>query len=192
MKKNIKKAINNQKLFLIIAASIVTLMVVLNLTMNQNYSVSQQKMALEYPELSVNNRFNYVDVDEVLEVLNDGTGVIFFGFPECPWCQNIVPILNKAAVDSDTKQILYYNPLEIRSENTPKYQQIVKLLNKYLSVDENNQKRLFVPDIYVVKKGKIVARANDMSKPGDDVETYFTNQKKKQLLTKYQEALNKL
>lgn len=192
MKKNIKKAINNQKLVLIITATIITLMLVLTFTMNNNYSVDQRKMALEYSKLSINNRFEYVGADEVLEVLNDGTGVIFFGFPECPWCQNTAPILNKAAIESGVKKILYYNPLEIRSENTPKYQQMVKILNKYLTVDENNQKRLFVPDIYIVKQGRIVAHVNDMSKPGDDVNTYFTNKKRSQLLKTYKEALNKL
>lgn len=183
---------NQSKLYLIVVAVILVLMVALTLTTNKSYTVDQQKMALEYTELSKNNQFKYVKIDDVLKVFENGTAVVFFGFPECPWCQKTAPILSEAASKAGVKEILYYNPMEIRAENTPKYQQLVKILNKYLRNDDNNQKRLFVPDIYVVKKGEIVAQANELAKPDDKVETYYTDKRTKELVDIYEKALKKL
>ena len=43
-----------------------------------------------YPEVSISNDnpVKYSSYDEIFEVLKSGTGVIYFGFPECPWARN--------------------------------------------------------------------------------------------------------
>jgi hypothetical protein len=56
----------------------------------------------------------------------------------------------------DIKEIYYLNPKEIRNKNTTEYQRIVYLLKDYLTVDENGNKRLYVPDIYFISKGEVV------------------------------------
>ena len=64
----------------------------------------------EYMEVNINNdnKIVYADYKTIFDVL-DGTGVIYFGFPECPWCRNAVPILLEAAEESGIKQIYYLN-----------------------------------------------------------------------------------
>ena len=32
-----------------------------------------------------NNLYTYLNKEEVLEFLNDGTGILYFGYPESPW-----------------------------------------------------------------------------------------------------------
>ena len=55
----------------------------------------------EYMEVNINNdnKIVYADYKTIFDVL-DGTGVIYFGFPECPWCRNAVPVLLEAAEES--------------------------------------------------------------------------------------------
>ena len=50
---------------------------------NKNYAIL---------DINKDNPMIYADYDKVFEVLN-GTGVIFFGFKECPWCRTAIPVL---------------------------------------------------------------------------------------------------
>ena len=44
--------------------------------------------------------------EEIFDIL-DGTGIIYFGFPECPWCRNAVPVLLDAAEEVGIEKIYY-------------------------------------------------------------------------------------
>ena len=65
----------------------------------------------KYPEVKIssNNPVKYSSYDEIFEILKSGTGVIFLGFPECPWCRNLVPTLMEAAKESEIKTVYYLN-----------------------------------------------------------------------------------
>ena len=64
-----------------------------------------------YPEVSISNDnpVKYSSYDEIFEVLKSGTGVIYFGFPECPWCRNLVPVMLSAAKEVEIDTIYYLN-----------------------------------------------------------------------------------
>lgn len=117
-----------------------------------------KKFSEEYKAISVseNNPMVYKTDEEIIEILKSGTGIIYFGFPDCPWCQNAVPVLIATAKEMDIDEIYYFNPKEIREENTKSYQEIVSLLGENLGNDENGNKRLYVPDVYFVSGGKII------------------------------------
>lgn len=53
------------------------------------------------------NNIKYITVAEAAEIIDSGSGVIYFGFAACPWCRNIVgPLLN--AMDSTNLDTIYY------------------------------------------------------------------------------------
>ena len=56
-----------------------------------------EKFAKEYDQVSEYNVYVYKNINEIIKVLEHGTGIVYFGFPECPWCQAYVPILNEVA-----------------------------------------------------------------------------------------------
>lgn len=64
----------------------------------------------EYPEveISADNPVVYADYKEIEEIITSGTGAIYFGFPECPWCRNSVPQLISAAEEVGLDKIYYY------------------------------------------------------------------------------------
>lgn len=139
-----------------------------------------KRFSQEYSNIEVNenNPMVYKTDKEIIEILQSGTGIIYFGFPECPWCQNALPVLLEAAKEMNIEEIYYFNPKEIRENNTETYQKIVELLGDNLTVDENGNKRLYVPDIYFVSGGKIIghhfktvdSQANSTDNPLTDEE----------------------
>ena len=129
--------------------------------------------------LKAKNLFVYVTEDEAVKFLEEGTGVIYFGFPQCPWCRTLVPYLQEVGAKYGVKDIKYLNILDIRDtykvegkkavvdkEGTENYYKLLDLLDKHLRkftiADDDNKsydtgvKRLYAPTTVVVKKGKIV------------------------------------
>ena len=129
--------------------------------------------------LSNKNLFKYVTEEEAVKFLKEGTGVIYFGFPQCPWCRSLVPYLEEIGKDYGIDEIKYLNIREIRDtykvenkkavidkKGTDSYYELLSLLDEYLEkysiTDEKNKsydtgvKRLYAPTTVVVKKGKIV------------------------------------
>lgn len=117
-----------------------------------------KRFSEEYSVINIdeNNPMIYKTDDEIIKILKSGTGIIYFGFPECPWCQTALPVLLKAAKEMKIDEIYYFNPMEIRENDTDTYKEIVDLLGDNLEVDENGNNRLYVPDIYFVSDGEII------------------------------------
>ena len=67
-------------------------------------------------EISIiaDNNIEYIDMKKASEILNNGSGVIYFGFAACPWCRNSVPVLLEAMTNSELDKIYYVN---VRSED---------------------------------------------------------------------------
>lgn len=60
------------------------------------------------------NNIKYISIAEAAEIIDSGSGVIYFGFASCPWCRNAVPVLLDA-MDSTNLDTIYY--VDIRPEN---------------------------------------------------------------------------
>ena len=115
-----------------------------------------EKFAEEYLSMPDDNVFTYATVDEIIDVLDGGSGIVYLGFPECQWCGAYVPYLNEVAKDVGISEILYYNIREDRSNNSENYQKIVELLDGYLQNDEDGNPRIYVPAVIFVNNGTIV------------------------------------
>lgn len=127
----------------------------------------------EYSQVGKDNVFVYRNADEIINILEKGTGVVYLGFPECKWCQRYVKYLNEIALDLDMEKIYYYNISEDRKNNSDNYKKIVSILGDKLSNDEEGNPRIFVPDVTFVKDGKIVGHDNETSMESGDVDDYW-------------------
>ncbi len=126
-------------------------------------------------DIDEDNPIVYKDLEGVLDILENGTGVIYFGFPECPWCRNLVPVLMDALEESEYKGNVYYcNALNDRDKKhlddhgnvvvdekgSRAYYKLVETLNHYLSVydglEDDTIKRLYFPTVVFVKNGEVV------------------------------------
>ncbi len=119
------------------------------------------------------NGIKYLDGDEVIDMLQNKTGIIYFGFPTCPWCRSMIEVLLDAKDSTNQKNIYYYNALDIRDEKiledgkvktTKKgkknYYKILDILGDKASVyeglEDDSIKRLYFPTVVFVRNGKIV------------------------------------
>lgn len=129
---------------------------------DDNKETDAQKFKNEYSKVSDDNPFVYRNIDQIINILEKGTGVVYLGFPECPWCQAYVKYLNETAKDANIEKIYYFNILEDRKNNTEKYQEIVSILGDNLQRDDEGNLKVFVPNVSFVVNGKII---------GNDYET---------------------
>lgn len=118
--------------------------------------VDNIKFSKEYTEVSDDNVFVYKDINDIIKIMENGTGVVYLGFPECPWCQAYVKYLNEVAKEVGIEKIYYYNILEDRKNNTKEYQKIVSILDEYLQYDDEGNKRIYVPNVSFHVNGSVI------------------------------------
>ena len=152
------------------------------------------KFADEYTEISEDNVFVYASVDEIIDTLENGNGVVYLGFPECQWCQRYVVYLNDVAKENNVDKILYYNIREDRNNNSDNYLKIVDLLKDYLQDDEDGNPRIYVPAIIFMNDGKIVGFDDETSldtKGCSNADEYWTKDEIKDLKERLNEYIEK-
>ena len=152
------------------------------------------RFSQEYTLVDKNNKFVYSDIDEIIDILEDGTGIVYLGFPECKWCQQYVVYLNEVAKDRGISKIYYYNIREDREKNTKDYQKIVSLLKEYLEEDEDGNPRVYVPAVTFMSNGKVLGFDDETAydtKGYDDPSEYWTDKTVENLKDRLNSYLDK-
>ncbi len=169
-----------KKNIIIIVSIIIVLLMILGilLVISDDNISDASRFSKEYQTVEEDNVFVYRDVDEIIKILKNGTGVVYLGFPECPWCMEYVKYLNNIAKDNEVDKIYYYNILDIRNNNTYEYLEIVSILEEYLQYDDEGNKRVYVPAVVVIKKGEIIGFDDETAwdtKGYEDPKDYWTD-----------------
>lgn len=123
--------------------------------------------------LASNSPVKYSSYEEIFKILENGSGVIYFGFPECPWCRNLVAPLTSSAMEHGVKNIYYLNNKEDRNilslnkkgkivtekKGSAEYIKLVQILEEYLpeykGLKDKKIKRLYFPSVLFVKDGVV-------------------------------------
>jgi thiol-disulfide isomerase/thioredoxin len=143
-------------------------------------------------DINPENPIRFVDAEQTLELLQEGTGVIYFGFPECPWCRTAVPVLFDAASEAHLETIYYFNPQDFRDSDDPTFKQIMAILDPYLETNADGEKRLFVPDVFFIKEGQILANHLGTIPSQADPTVALTEEQRTELKNIYIQAMNKV
>lgn len=179
-------------LFLIIGVGGIWLSQSIDQTPQAERSVSESvAFHNEYPEVSEDNRFVYTTGDEAIEVLESGTGVVFLGFKECPWCQGLAPRVDEAAKAEGLEKIYYLDIRQARTDNDETYQQLISILAPHLEKGEDGQPRIYVPDVSVVQGGEIIERFELESAEGERVtaDNYWTEERSLRAVERLREMM---
>lgn len=164
--------------------------------------------------ITEDNLYKYASKEEVLDLLDHKTGVLYFGFSTCPWCQTIVPILNQVASDNGQGEILYYdikrdrNTLSLNEqgevvtdkESTNFYRELLKELDDvaspYILTDDEGkevdtgEKRIYVPLVVFVKEGKVVYSHEATVESQEDPKVKLNDKQKDELADYYKKGFN--
>ena len=158
--------------------AVLILIISLSFLFKKDKMSDAERFAKEY-DFTVNNVFVYRNLDEINKILENGTGVVYLGFPECPWCRGYIPYLNEVAINEHLDKIYYFNILNDRKNNTSGYKKTVQLLNDYLKYDNEGNKRIYVPAVIAVNNGEIVGFDDESSldtKGYETPEEYWKNE----------------
>ena len=145
-----------------------------------NLMTDAERFSAEYSEVEKDNLFVYQTGEEVIEILEHGTGVVFLGFPQCPWCQAYAPMLNSLAKEAGIEKIYYHNTYDDWQNDTKEYHKLTELLGSNLQYDEAGNRHLYVPDAVFVKDGVIIGNDFETSKDTADAKTpeeYWTDER---------------
>lgn len=134
-----------------------------------------------YSRVANDNRFVFASADEVLEKFESGSGLIFLGFQQCPWCQQLAPLVDDAAKAEGLDKIYYLDIRHARETNDDTYKQLVEKLKPHLRTDENGQPRVYVPDVTALKDGRVVGHfLQETTADGEKAtpDTYWTGERR--------------
>ena len=172
----------------------------------------------KYLKLSIpkDNIVKYVNAKETLDILQNKTGVIYIGFPSCPWCRNIVPVLLNAASSTGVARINYLdatnlrdqlalnenNEVIVKKEGATGYQELLKeldeILDEYILTTEDGkkiatgEKRIYVPLVIFVQSGKIVSYHVDTVESQKDPYIKLNNEQTEELFNIYVDGILKM
>jgi len=147
----------------------------------------------KYREVSIidDNKMTYItDLELVDKINNKEDLVVYFGFNTCPWCRSVIENLIEVANDLEIDKIYYLDIKDIRDikkiednniiiekEGTEGYNKLVNLLSDYLEdyimEDKVVGKRIYAPNILVIKnktiKGVITGISDMQINPNDEL-----------------------
>lgn len=116
----------------------------------------------------------YLESEELRALLNEGTGVLYLGFPECPWCRTLLPVLFEAMEEAGFDGNLYYYNAQqdrdsryldedgnviVEREGTDLYRVMLERLDAWLDpypgLDDPSIKRILFPTTVFIRDGEI-------------------------------------
>ena len=116
--------------------------------------------------------------------------IIYFGFDTCPWCLEVVPVLNEVAQEEGLS-VYYVNTrsdLSISEEGMAYRAQIVEILQDLLQFNEDRQQKwLYVPDVLFMKNGEIMANHIGTLDDHDATQRQMTEEEEAQLKQIFQD-----
>ena len=158
----------------------------------QSNSADAEKFSKEYTKVGRDNRFVYATPEQVLSVLEKGSGLVFLGFPQCPWCQQLAPIVNEAAKAEQFSSIYYLDIRQARQDNDSTYQQLLEKLKDQLNKDEQGNPRIYVPDVTAVRDGRIVGHFLQETVVDDEKltpESYWTSERREKAIEQLRQMM---
>lgn len=139
--------------------------------------------------------FTEIEFDDAIALFEEGkSGVLYFGFAACPWCEEAVPILDEEAKKAGT-QILF---VRTRDENKERLytdeqkEKIQKWIEKYMSENEEGELTLYVPLVVRVENGEAVAGHQGTVEEHDAHERKMSADEQKEVRKIYAELVKPL
>ena len=215
MKKNV--------IILSVIVVIALVIAILFFLLNNKGMSDGERFKQEYEELNdshleVNidsdNMIKYISLEEAIDIIKNDTGVIYFGYPSCPWCRNAVPVLLDAASSTSLDTIYYVNAYNIRdvkeidddgnivttNEGDRLYDDLLGVLDDILGpytitldngeIIDLGEKRLYVPMVLFVKDGEVVSYHLSTVDSQEDPSISLNDSQRDELYNIYLDGIN--
>ena len=158
------------------------------------YNKKKDEHGVNARVLSINaeNPIVYASIQDIIRKIDDNQSfIVYFGYPLCPWCRANVESMILAACDNKIEQIYYVDVSDVRdtyilkrgnklvkekSADNDYYQLLNRLqnvLDDYILQDADgnninvNEKRIYAPNVIMVRDGNAMSIAADSEKITD-------------------------
>ncbi len=105
------------------------------------------------------SQYEEISFDEAISMFRDGkSGILYFGFADCPWCQELVPILTEE-LQSASKTAYFVRTRDEeknRLYTDEQKEEIQPYLQPYMKENDEGVLTLYVPLVVVVRDGQVV------------------------------------
>lgn len=99
--------------------------------------------------------YKKITLEESIRLFEEkGSGVIYYGYNSCPFCQQAVPVLNNAAREEGL-DIYYVDVMSDEGNSEEAYNTLVDHIKDFL-IKEEGEPVFYVPQVFVIKDGEIV------------------------------------
>ena len=142
--------------------------------------------------------FQDMTVDESIAFFeNEQTGIIYFGFPGCPWCDEVVDILEEVSQETQIP-IHYVRTRKGKEENfehtysQSQKEEWMRYISSYMSDNEEGIPTLYVPLVVCVENGIAISAHVGTVEDHDAHERLMSEQEIKEVRNIYKKMFNKL
>lgn len=191
-KKNLFKSKTQMIIYTLLFLICISLFIVISKTdFTKHLDTDAERFHEIYPNVPVNNVYEFSNASEVLAILNGKSGVILCGFAENIWTDYAAEILNNAAITLGLDKIYYYDFLSDREQNNGTYETLVNKLGSYINTFDKGTRDLQAPTVIVVKKGKVIGFFDETSimKTGIKPSKYYDDTTRQNTFEMYKSAI---
>ena len=158
-------------------------------------SLNQQTQTVKKETIKDSEIFTSMTFEDAISFFeNKESGILYFGFTDCPWCQQAKPYLKKQAKSSDVK-VHYIQTREDDEEHTRLYtdeqkERILPYIKEYMEKDDENELTLYVPLVLNVKNGIVVDGHMGTVNGHDATQRKMNDDEKKELVKRYKKLFD--
>ncbi|MBQ4570617.1 MAG: hypothetical protein IJB21_02870 [Bacilli bacterium] len=137
---------------------VLCIMLCLILTLAVTSCEKEDKIMENYPGITDNKHIiKELSLKELTEkISNQETFVVVLGFPECPWCQALMPEVNEVGKELDLDEVYYCNIKDARDNPESKDKIYYLGLYEYFEdVVDDEKDRINAPTTIKVNSGKL-------------------------------------
>lgn len=132
------------------------------------YAVNEDYV-LKSIDIEIDNNVKYVSDNEIIDLMKNGTNIIYFGWADCNWCRTLIPILLEVLKENKIDTLYYYDFKSLRTsyenkdeEKSKIYEEIINIIGDDIltTFDENSarsgEKKILAPTVVFVKNSNYV------------------------------------
>ncbi len=167
-------------IYTVLFCVIIYLFIVIGKTDFSNQTPDEERFAEDYKMVGKNNVFNYINVVDAHLIAGGKKGIILFGNPKNPWVEYYAEIVNDVAKEMSIDKISYYDFYKDREQNNATYENMLLLLDPYITHNDLDKRDIYSPTLLVVCNNKILYFDSETSFTKGNItpSSYWTEQKK--------------
>lgn len=140
--------------------------------------------------IPINNKIKYISNNELVDILNSKTGIIYFGYNTCPWCRNAIPVLIDTIRKNNIEKVYYADIHKLKLSEIK--EELYLKLDSYLELNEEGIKGISVPSVYFLVNGKIVCNHTGTVDSYHNPYNEMTEDEKKELSNIYNNCIEEM